>query len=43
MKHWSKQEQLMLSVLLGLLLVGWAVKAYHAAHPAVSLIESARH
>jgi hypothetical protein len=30
----TKQEQLVLCVVLGLLLTGWAVKTYRAAHPA---------
>jgi hypothetical protein len=30
----TKQEQLVLCVVLGLLLMGWAVKAYRTAHPA---------
>ena len=32
----TKQEQLVLSVVLGLLLLGWAVKTYRAAHPPVT-------
>jgi hypothetical protein len=43
MKHWSKQEQLLLCIVLGLLLSGWAVKAYRTAHPAVTAIERAQH
>jgi hypothetical protein len=31
----TRQEQLVLSVVLGLLLVGWAVKAWRLAHPDV--------
>jgi hypothetical protein len=31
--HLTKQEQLFLIVVLGLLLTGWAVKTYRAAHP----------
>ena len=30
----TKQEQLVLCLVLGLLLLGWAVKTYRAAHPA---------
>ena len=30
----TKQEQLVLCIVLGLLLTGWAVKAYRTAHPA---------
>ena len=33
--HLTKQEQLVLCIILSLLLTGWAVKAYRAAHPAV--------
>jgi hypothetical protein len=29
----TKQQQCVLSVVLGLLLVGWAVKIYRTAHP----------
>jgi hypothetical protein len=29
----TKQEQLVLCVLLGLLLTGWAVKTYRMSHP----------
>jgi hypothetical protein len=32
----TKQEQLVLCVVLGLLLMGWAVKAYRTAHPTVA-------
>jgi hypothetical protein len=31
----TKQEQLVLCVVLGLLLMGWAVKAYRTANPPV--------
>jgi hypothetical protein len=31
--HLTKQEQLVLCVLIGLLLAGWAVKACREAHP----------
>ena len=31
--HLTKQEQMFLIVVLGLLLTGWAVKTYHTAHP----------
>ncbi len=30
----TKQEQLVLCLVLGLLLMGWAVKTYRTAHPA---------
>jgi ABC-type transport system involved in cytochrome c biogenesis permease subunit len=29
----TKQEQLVICTILGLLLVGWAVKAWRTAHP----------
>ena len=32
----TKQEQLVLCIVLGLLLVGWAVKTYRTAHPPVT-------
>jgi len=32
----TKQEQLVLCVVLGLLLTGWAVKTYRTAHPSVT-------
>ena len=35
----TKQEQLVLCVVLGLLLVGWAVKSYRAAHPAAKVVQ----
>ncbi len=31
----TKQEQLVLCIVIGLLLTGWAVKAYRTAHPSV--------
>jgi hypothetical protein len=33
----TKQEQLVLCVILGLLLTGWAVKTYRAAHPSTAM------
>ncbi|MHB8520815.1 MAG: hypothetical protein ACYDH9_08645 [Limisphaerales bacterium] len=33
MLHLTRQEQMVLAVVLGLLLTGWAVKAYRTAHP----------
>ena len=33
MNRLTKQEQLVLCIVIGLLLTGWAVKAYRAAHP----------
>jgi len=32
----TKQEQWVLCIVLGLLLIGWAVKTYRAAHPPVT-------
>ncbi|MDD5141104.1 MAG: hypothetical protein PHY43_12690 [Verrucomicrobiales bacterium] len=32
----TKQEQLVLCIVLGLLLTGWAVKTYRTAHPPVA-------
>ncbi|MGA2854099.1 MAG: hypothetical protein ABSE90_08220 [Verrucomicrobiota bacterium] len=34
MKGLTKQEQLVLCIVLALLLTGWAVKTWRAAHPA---------
>jgi len=33
MVHLTKQEQWVLCLVLGLVLVGWAVQTYRAAHP----------
>jgi hypothetical protein len=33
MLHLTKQEQLVLALILALLITGWAVKAYRTAHP----------
>jgi hypothetical protein len=35
----TKQEQLFLIIVLGLLLTGWAVKTYRTAHPTTATIE----
>jgi len=35
-KFLTKQEQLFLAVVLGLLLTGWCVKLYRTAHPAAA-------
>jgi hypothetical protein len=35
----TKQEQLFLIIVLGLLLTGWAVKTYRTAHPPTVTIE----
>jgi hypothetical protein len=34
MNRLTKQEQMVICIILGLLLTGWAVKAYRTAHPA---------
>jgi hypothetical protein len=31
----TRQEQTVLCIVIGLLLLGWTVKAYRAAHPSV--------
>jgi hypothetical protein len=33
MVHMTKQEQLVISIIIGLLLVGWAVKTWRTANP----------
>jgi hypothetical protein len=38
----TKQEQLVLCVILALLLTGWAVKAYRTAHPPAQAVEPAK-
>jgi len=35
MSHFGKREQLMLCIVVSLLLMSWAIKAYFTAHPAV--------
>jgi hypothetical protein len=35
----TKQEQMVLCIVLGLLLTGWAVKAYRSAHPPAQAVE----
>lgn len=37
----TKQEQLVLCIVLGLLLTGWAVKTYRTAHPAPAVMQKA--
>jgi len=41
-KGLTKQEQLVLCIVLGLLLTGWAVKTYRAAHPATTVTQAAK-
>ena len=38
----TKQEQRVLIVVMGLLLTGWAVKAYRAAHPPAAAVQPAK-
>jgi len=35
----TKREQLVLCLIMGLLIVGWAVKAYRMAHPPALVAE----
>jgi hypothetical protein len=42
MNRLTRQEQMMLCIVLGLLLTGWAVKAYRTAHPSAAA-ESTQH
>ena len=43
MNYLTKQEQLVLSIVLGLLLIGWMVKAYRTAHPpAMEAVQAAQ-
>jgi hypothetical protein len=42
MKGLTKQEQLVLCIVLGLLLTGWAVKTWRAAHPPAAAAEQAK-
>jgi hypothetical protein len=41
-KGLTKQEQLVLCIVLGLLLTGWAVKTWRAAHPLPAVTEQAK-
>jgi hypothetical protein len=43
MNQLSKPEQLMLCIFLGLLLAGWAVKAYLTARPPAAIAAPAKH
>jgi len=38
----TKQEQLFLIIVLGLLLTGWVVKTYRAAHPPTATVQEAK-
>ena len=42
MNRLTKQEQLVLCLILGLLLIGWAVKTYRAAHPSGAAVEQTK-
>jgi len=35
----TKQEQLVLCLVLGMLLMGWAVKSYRTAHPSTQVVQ----
>ncbi len=39
----TKQEQLIICIVIGLLVTGLAVKFYHAAHPATLSRQPAKH
>ena len=39
----TKQQQWVLCVVLGLLLVGWAVQAWRTAHPTVHTVSAPTH
>ncbi len=41
-KWLTKQEQLVLTVVIGLLLTGWAVRTYRTAHPPVEARQPAK-
>ena len=38
----TRQEQMVLCIILGLMLTGWGVKAYRAAHPPAQAAEAAQ-
>jgi hypothetical protein len=38
----TRQEQIVLCIVVGLLLTGWAVKWYRTAHPAPAVTQSAK-
>jgi hypothetical protein len=38
----TKQERLVLCMVLGLLLTGWAVKSYRIAHPPTVLVQEVK-
>jgi hypothetical protein len=41
-KSLTKQEQLFLCIVLGLLLTGWTVKTWRAAHPPPAAVQPAK-
>jgi len=42
MNRLTRQEQIVLCIVLGLLLTGWAVKWYRAAHLPPAVVQSAK-
>ena len=38
----TKQEQLVISIIIGLLLVGWAVKTWRTANPPAPAVEQVK-
>jgi len=42
MNRLTRQEQMVLGIVLGLLLTGWAVKTYRTAHPPAPAREAAK-
>ena len=42
MVHLTRQEQLVLCIVIGLLLVGWAVKTYRTANPPPQTVEEVK-
>ena len=42
MNYLTKQEQLVLYIVIGLLLTGWMVKAYRVAHPTAVAAQPAK-
>lgn len=42
MVHLTRQEQLVLCIVIGLLLVGWAVKTYRTANPPAQTVEEVK-
>jgi hypothetical protein len=41
MNRLTRREQMVLCIIVGLLLTGWAVKAYRTAHPGIQAAEKA--